>query len=139
MSSADTQRRHLSNFAQYPTSLRSNITRAVVAFVTPLSDREDPRMDILGESLLVILVVGIIAGWLAGQFVGGTGLGLLGDLIVGIAGAFITSWIFPQVGIYLGSGIVSEIVDATIGAVLLLLIVRVVRGRSRWGGRWGGA
>jgi uncharacterized membrane protein YeaQ/YmgE (transglycosylase-associated protein family) len=96
MSSADTQRWHLSNFAQYPTSLRFNITRAVVAFAIPLSDRKDPKMDLLGESLLVILVVGIIAGWLAGELVGRTGLGLIGDLIVGIAGAFIASWIFPS-------------------------------------------
>lgn len=96
------------------------------------------NMNISGESLLVILAVGIAAGWLAGQIVQGTGLGLVGDLVVGIAGAFIASWIFPQLGIHLGSGIVSEIVEAAIGAILLLVIIRFVRGRPRWGGSWGG-
>jgi uncharacterized membrane protein YeaQ/YmgE (transglycosylase-associated protein family) len=95
-------------------------------------------MNISSESLLVILAVGIVAGWLAGQIVRGTGLGLVGDLVMGIAGAFIASWIFPQLGIHLGSGIVSEIVEAAIGAILLLVIIRLVRGRRRWGGSWGG-
>jgi uncharacterized membrane protein YeaQ/YmgE (transglycosylase-associated protein family) len=97
-------------------------------------------MNISGESLLVILVVGLVAGWLAGQIVQGTGFGLAGDLIVGIAGAFIASWTLPQLGIHLGSGIVSAIVSAAIGAVLLLLVLRLVAPRSsRWGGSWGGA
>ena len=91
-------------------------------------------MNFSGESLLVILIVGVAAGWLAGQIVQGTGFGLLGDLIVGVAGAFIARWIFPQLGIHLGSGIVSEIVEAAIGAILLLLVISLVRGRSRWGG-----
>ena len=95
-------------------------------------------MNMSGESLLVILAVGIAAGWLAAQIVQGTGLGLVGDLVVGIAGAFIASWMFPQLGIHLGSGIVSEIVEGAIGAILLLLIIRLVRGRSRWGGGWSG-
>jgi uncharacterized membrane protein YeaQ/YmgE (transglycosylase-associated protein family) len=95
-------------------------------------------MNTSGESLLVILAVGIAAGWLAGQIVQGTGLGLVGDLVVGIAGAVIASLIFPQLGIHLGSGIVSEIVEAAIGAILLLVIIRLVRGRSRWGRSWGG-
>jgi len=91
-----------------------------------------------GESLLVILAVGIATGWLAGQFVQGTGFGLVGDLIVGVAGAFIASWLFPQLGIHLGSGIVSAIIEAAIGAVLLLLLINLVHGRSRWGGSWSG-
>jgi uncharacterized membrane protein YeaQ/YmgE (transglycosylase-associated protein family) len=95
-------------------------------------------MNISGESLLVILIVGIIAGWLAGQIVRGTGFGLVGDLVIGVAGAFIANWLFPRLGIHLGSGIVSEIIEAAIGAVLLLLIIRLVRGRTRWGGGWGG-
>jgi uncharacterized membrane protein YeaQ/YmgE (transglycosylase-associated protein family) len=95
-------------------------------------------MNMSGESLLVILVVGVAAGWLAGQLVQGTGFGLVGDLIVGIAGAFIASWLFPQLGIHFGSGLVSAIMSAAIGAVLLLLIIRLVRGRSRWAGSLGG-
>ena len=71
-------------------------------------------MNMSGESLLVILIVGLVAGWLAGQIVQGTGLGLIGDLVVGIAGAFIASWAFPQLGIHLGSGIVAAIISAAI-------------------------
>jgi uncharacterized membrane protein YeaQ/YmgE (transglycosylase-associated protein family) len=89
-------------------------------------------MNITGESLIIILAVGIAAGWLAGQIVEGTGLGPVGDLVIGVAGAFIASWILPQLGIHLGSGIVSAIIEAAIGAVLLLVIVRLVRGRNRW-------
>jgi uncharacterized membrane protein YeaQ/YmgE (transglycosylase-associated protein family) len=89
-------------------------------------------MNMSSESLLVILFVGLIAGWLAGQIVQGTGLGLVGDLVVGIVGAFIGSWLLPQLGIHLGTGLIGAIVSATIGAVLLLLIVRLFRG-----GEWG--
>lgn len=100
------------------------------------SEREDAEMNISGESLLVILAVGIAAGWLAGQIVQGTGFGLVGDLVVGVVGAFIASWMFPQLGIHLGSGILSAIVEAAIGAILLLVIIRLIRERSRWGGSW---
>jgi len=89
-------------------------------------------MALSNQSLLVILLVGIVAGWLAGQIVRGTGFGILADLVIGIVGAFIASYLFPQLHIKLGSGIVSEIVAATIGAVLLLLVLRLVRGRGRW-------
>ena len=64
-------------------------------------------MHMSGESLLIILLVGLIAGWLAGQIVRGTGFGIRGDLLMGIAGAFIGSWLIPQLGLHLGSGIIS--------------------------------
>jgi uncharacterized membrane protein YeaQ/YmgE (transglycosylase-associated protein family) len=92
-------------------------------------------MNISGENLLIILAIGIAAGWLAGQIVEGTGLGLVGDLVIGVAGAFIASWILPQLGIHLGSGIVSAIIEAAIGAVLLLVIIKLIRGRNRWAWR----
>ena len=78
-------------------------------------------VHISNESLLVILVVGLVAGWLAGKIVRGTGFGLIGDLVIGIIGAFIGDWLLPRIGIHLGTGIISAIVNATIGAVLLLL------------------
>ena len=84
-------------------------------------------MHMSAESLLVILLIGAIAGWLAGQIVQGTGFGLVGDIIIGIVGAFIASWLFPQLGIHLGAGIVAAIIAATIGAVLLLVTGRVGR------------
>jgi len=100
--------------------------------------RRGGAMNMSSESLLVILFVGLVAGWLAGQIVRGTGFGIIGDLIVGILGAFIGSWLLPQLGVHLGTGVVSAIVNATIGAVLLLLIVRLFRGGGGWGSRWGG-
>jgi len=74
-------------------------------------------MNMSSESLLVILFVGLVAGWLAGQIVRGTGFGIVGDVIVGILGAFVGSWLLPQLGLHLGSGIISAIVNATLGAV----------------------
>jgi uncharacterized membrane protein YeaQ/YmgE (transglycosylase-associated protein family) len=90
------------------------------------------------ESLIVILAVGLIAGWLAGQIVRGTGYGLINDLVIGVIGAFIGGWLLPRLDINLGGGIIAAIIDATIGAILLLVILRFVRGGGRWGGsRWG--
>ena len=89
-------------------------------------------MHISNESLVLILVVGVVAGWLAGQLVRGTGFGLIGDLIIGVIGAFIGTWLLPQLNIHIGSGMVGAIFSATIGAVLLLIILRVFRGRGRW-------
>jgi uncharacterized membrane protein YeaQ/YmgE (transglycosylase-associated protein family) len=84
-----------------------------------------------GESIIVILLVGLIAGWLAGKIVRGTGFGLIADICIGIVGALIASWLFPRLGIYLGDRIISAIIAATIGAVLLLVVIRLVRGRGR--------
>jgi uncharacterized membrane protein YeaQ/YmgE (transglycosylase-associated protein family) len=89
-------------------------------------------MYLSGQSILIILFVGLIAGWLAGKIVQGTGFGLIGDIAIGIAGAFIASWLFPRLGFALGTGMVREILDATIGAVLLLVIIRLVRRGGRW-------
>jgi uncharacterized membrane protein YeaQ/YmgE (transglycosylase-associated protein family) len=97
------------------------------------------------ESIFVVIVVGVIAGWLAGQIMRGAGYGLIGDLIIGIIGAYIGDWLLPRLGIQPGFGLVAAIIDATIGALLLLFVLRLVRGggwggggRSRWGGGWGG-
>ena len=70
------------------------------------------------EAILIILLVGAIAGWLAGLIVRGTGFGLIGDIIVGIVGAFIAGWLLPRIGIVIGGGIVGAIINATIGAVI---------------------
>jgi uncharacterized membrane protein YeaQ/YmgE (transglycosylase-associated protein family) len=92
------------------------------------------------ESILVILLVGLAAGWLAGQIVQGTGFGILGDIVIGIIGAFIGDWLLPRLGIHLGAGIIGAIINATIGAILLLVIIRLIRGGGRWSGSgnaWG--
>jgi uncharacterized membrane protein YeaQ/YmgE (transglycosylase-associated protein family) len=88
-------------------------------------------MTMSTESILVILVVGVVAGWLAGKIVRGTGFGLIGDLLVGIAGAFVAAWLFPRLGIHLGTGIVEEIIYSALGAIILLLVVRLIRGVGR--------
>jgi uncharacterized membrane protein YeaQ/YmgE (transglycosylase-associated protein family) len=92
-------------------------------------------MHLSNESLIVILVVGIVAGWLAGQIVRGGGFGLIGDLLVGIIGAFIGNWLLPRLNIHLGSGTVALIVNATIGAIVLLVLIRLVAGNRGWGRR----
>ena len=89
-------------------------------------------MHISNEGILVILFVGLVAGWLAGQIVRGTGFGIIGDILVGIAGALISSYLFPKLGIHIGSGLISEIIYSAIGAIVLLLIVRLVRTGGRF-------
>jgi uncharacterized membrane protein YeaQ/YmgE (transglycosylase-associated protein family) len=63
-------------------------------------------------------------------------IGLIGDLLVGVVGAFIGDWLLPRLSIHLGVGIVALIINATIGAVILLAIIRVLTGRRGWGGGW---
>jgi uncharacterized membrane protein YeaQ/YmgE (transglycosylase-associated protein family) len=89
-------------------------------------------MTMSGESILVILVVGLIAGWLAGHIVKGTGYGLVADLCIGIVGALIGNWLLPRLGLHLGAGWISAIITATIGAVILLIILRLVYRGGRW-------
>jgi uncharacterized membrane protein YeaQ/YmgE (transglycosylase-associated protein family) len=90
-------------------------------------------MHMSNEGLLVILFVGLIAGWLAGKIVRGSGFGLIGDILIGICGALVASFLFPKLGIHLGTGLVSEIIYSAIGAVILLLIVGLLRGsRARY-------
>ncbi len=84
-------------------------------------------MYLSGESIIVILFVGLVAGWLAGKVVRGAGFGVIGDILIGIVGAFIATLLFPRLGIHLGTSLVSEIVFSAIGAIILLLIVRLVR------------
>jgi uncharacterized membrane protein YeaQ/YmgE (transglycosylase-associated protein family) len=80
------------------------------------------------ETILIWLVVGAIAGWLAGLVVKGGGFGLIGDIIVGILGAFVGGWLFGTLGIGLpGPPIVATIISATVGAIVMLLIVKVLK------------
>jgi uncharacterized membrane protein YeaQ/YmgE (transglycosylase-associated protein family) len=84
-------------------------------------------MDII--ALLVTLAIGAVAGWLAGLLVEGAGFGLLWNIIIGIAGAFVAGWLFPRLGLRLtlGGGIVGAIIAATLGAVVLLLVANLIQ------------
>jgi uncharacterized membrane protein YeaQ/YmgE (transglycosylase-associated protein family) len=97
-------------------------------------------MHLSNQSLLVIIVVGLVAGWLAGVLIRGSGFGLIGDVVIGWLGALIGNWLLPQLHIHLGDGIVAMIMNALIGAVLLLVVIRLLHGNSifkrRWGRRW---
>jgi uncharacterized membrane protein YeaQ/YmgE (transglycosylase-associated protein family) len=78
-------------------------------------------------SLLVLIVVGLVAGWLAGKIMQGTGFGMIGDIAIGIVGAFFGTWLLGMFGIVIGFGIIAAIINATIGAVVLLAIIGLVR------------
>lgn len=79
------------------------------------------------ESLLVLLLVGAIAGWLAGQIMKGYGFGLIGNIVVGVVGAFIAGLVFPAIGVSIGSGIIAAIIHATIGAIILLFLIGLIK------------
>ncbi|MCU9839906.1 GlsB/YeaQ/YmgE family stress response membrane protein [Ruegeria sp. WL0004] len=79
------------------------------------------------ESLFVMLIVGILAGWLFGRIMAGRGFGLIGNIIVGIVGAFLAGLIFPALGFAVGGGFITSVIHATIGAVILLFLIGLVR------------
>ncbi|HVR55778.1 MAG TPA: GlsB/YeaQ/YmgE family stress response membrane protein [Pseudolabrys sp.] len=79
------------------------------------------------EALIVLIIVGAIAGWLAGIIVKGMGFGLIGNIIVGIVGAFIGSWLLGYLGVHIGGGFLGSIINATIGAVILLFVISLVK------------
>ena len=91
-------------------------------------------MNLDPGGVIAWLVVGAIAGWLAGQFMKGRGFGLLGDIIVGVIGAFLGGYLFRAAGLEIGHGLIGSLIIAFIGAVLLLFIVRLFTG-SRTGRR----
>ncbi|MEV8518370.1 GlsB/YeaQ/YmgE family stress response membrane protein [Dyella marensis] len=81
----------------------------------------------MAHGILAWLVIGAVAGWLAGLVMKGGGFGLLVDIVVGIVGAFIGGWLSGLLGISLGGGLIASIVTATLGAIVLLFVVRLFR------------
>jgi len=79
------------------------------------------------KSLIIWLIVGAVAGWLAGMVVKGGGYGLIGNVIVGIVGGLIAGWLLPHLGVVIGGGIIGSIINAFIGAVILLVILRLIK------------
>lgn len=80
-------------------------------------------------NMVVFLLVGAVAGWLAGVMMKGSGFGLIRDIIIGIIGGFIGGFLFDKLNISLGTGIISAIITAAIGAILLLFIIGLLRRR----------
>ena len=76
--------------------------------------------------LVWFLIIGIAAGWLAGQLMKGGGFGLVGDLVIGVIGAFLGGWLFGALGISAG-GLIGSLVTATVGAVVLLFLIRLIK------------
>jgi len=79
------------------------------------------------QSLIVILIVGGVAGWLAGLIVKGYGFGIIGNIVVGVVGAFVAGWIFPRLGLGFGGGMLASILHATVGAVIVLFLIRLIK------------
>ena len=79
------------------------------------------------SSLIILALIGIVAGWLAGKIVKGRGFGLIGDLIVGVIGAFLGGWLFGLLHISIGSGLLGMFITALVGAVVLVVILRMIR------------
>jgi uncharacterized membrane protein YeaQ/YmgE (transglycosylase-associated protein family) len=73
------------------------------------------------------IIVGLIAGWLAGLLVKGGGFGVVGDIVVGIVGALIGGFLFSSLGLGTGSGMLGAIIVATIGAIVLIFILRLIK------------
>ncbi len=79
------------------------------------------------EALLILLLIGAVAGFLAGLIVKGYGFGVVGNIVVGIIGAVVGGWLLPRLGLFPGGDIIGQIVSATIGAVVLLILIRFAR------------
>ena len=79
------------------------------------------------HGIIVWLIIGALAGWLAGKLVRGGGFGLIGDMVVGIVGAVIGGWLAGALGVSIGSGFIASVITAIIGAVILLVILRAIR------------
>lgn len=95
--------------------------RAAPVFV-PLCYFMEDSMD-----LLWFILVGLIAGWLAGVLVKGGGFGVVGDIVIGIVGALLGGFLFRSLGISAGGGMLGSIIVATIGAIILIFILRLIR------------
>jgi uncharacterized membrane protein YeaQ/YmgE (transglycosylase-associated protein family) len=84
-------------------------------------------MAIDAQTLIIWLIIGAVAGWLAGQIMTGGGFGLVGNIIVGIVGALVGGWLLPRLGIYIGGGVVAAIINAAIGAIIVLFVISLIK------------
>jgi uncharacterized membrane protein YeaQ/YmgE (transglycosylase-associated protein family) len=79
------------------------------------------------QALVVWLVIGAIAGWLAGQIMTGGGLGLVGNIVVGIIGAIVAGWLFPYLGFAIGGPFIGAIINALIGSIIVLFVLGLLK------------
>jgi uncharacterized membrane protein YeaQ/YmgE (transglycosylase-associated protein family) len=86
-----------------------------------------------GQSIIIILVLGALAGWLAGMVFQGGGLGLIGNIVVGILGSFIGNWLLPKLGVHINTGTIwlNSVLTAAIGALVLLAVINIIFGRKK--------
>ena len=89
-----------------------------------LTKWEGEKMN--GTEIIIFILIGLVAGWLAGKIMKGKGFGLIGDIVIGIIGAFIGGFLFSLLGITAG-GIIGSIIVATIGAIVLIYIIRLIK------------
>ena len=73
------------------------------------------------------ILIGLVAGWLAGTLVKGGGFGVVGDIVVGVVGALLGGWLFSALGISSGGSLIGAIIVATIGAIVLIFILRLIK------------
>jgi uncharacterized membrane protein YeaQ/YmgE (transglycosylase-associated protein family) len=81
-------------------------------------------------SIITLLIVGLVAGWIAGLVMKGEGYGVIGDIIIGIIGAVIGGWLFSLLGVGTGFGIIGSIIVAAIGAIILVFVVHQIKGAT---------
>jgi uncharacterized membrane protein YeaQ/YmgE (transglycosylase-associated protein family) len=86
-----------------------------------------PALHLPYQSLAVILLVGVVAGWIGAKFLAKYGMGIVGDVIVGVIGAYIGHWLAPRLGVHFGTGLVRVGLNAAAGAIVLLLLIRLIR------------
>ncbi len=79
------------------------------------------------EGLILFLLIGLAAGWLASRITRGGSLGLVGDLVVGVIGAILGGWMFSALGVSLGGGILGALLTALAGAIVLLYLLRLIK------------
>jgi len=81
----------------------------------------------MGTSLILFILIGLVAGWLAGQIMKGGGFGVVGDIVIGMIGALIGGFLFQRSGVYGGGGLLWSLIVATIGAIILLFVLRLFK------------
>ncbi len=92
-----------------------------------LSRRGYLTRELAMGALVIWLIVGALAGWIAGFVVKGAGFGLIGNIVVGILGSIVAGFMFPLLGVHLGSGLVGSVIHAAIGAIILLFVLSLIR------------